>query len=98
MTAPHDAERTSLLNVLDRIWSIDPDVRRFGLSLLADRIAPMYGAWIVPVVSDVEGGSAYDLSRVLNRIEEQAESLSRLSITLMLDPGFPAVNGGAHAR
>jgi hypothetical protein len=43
----------------------------------------------VPVVTTDSNGDAWELVRALSRIEEEAERQTQLSVSVLLDPGFP---------
>ncbi|MBC7772275.1 MAG: hypothetical protein H7210_07265 [Pyrinomonadaceae bacterium] len=61
-------------------------VAQFGLTHIPSRIAPAASGWTIPVTRGVPTGSAYELARVLERLQEHIESESKLSVTLFLDP------------
>lgn len=61
-------------------------VHQFGLRVLEDKVRPVQTGWAVPVASGVQTGSAYELARALERIQEDAEKQTSLSISLYLDP------------
>ncbi len=92
-----DADRDKLLTALDAIWRRENEgVRQFGLTYDPSGVRPAYGGWIVPVASGVEGGSAYDLTRLLDRLSELTEAQTSLSVNVLLDPariGLPNTNG-----
>lgn len=84
---PNDRER--VLRALDEAWRDEAGAKVFGLRYLPDRIHEAYGAWVVPVASGVGGGSAFELLRVINRLEDFAASRSQLDVSLFLDPFAP---------
>ncbi len=87
------SDRDRLVRALDEVWTAESsDVKRWGLAFHRDKIAPMYGGWVVPVATGVQGGNAYDLVRSIGHLQELVEQRSSLSISLMLDP-FASSNG-----
>lgn len=62
------------------------DVERFGIEADPSAITRVADGWVIPVGTGVETGSAYELARILDRLQEQIESRSQLSVSLFLDP------------
>lgn len=77
----------ALTDAIHHAWKAEAaGVNQFGLEPLVGRIKPEYGGWSVPVASGVPTGNAYELTRLLERLQEIAENKSHLSITFFLDP------------
>jgi hypothetical protein len=66
---------------------------RFGLVPVFERAIEVAGGISVPMASGTSGGSAYDLLRVINQLEEDLETKHRMDITLFLDPRITPPNG-----
>lgn len=87
MNSNSTSDRDRLVRALDEVWSTESqDVSKWRLAFLREKIAPMYGGWVVPVASGVQGGNAYDLVRAIGHLQELVEQRSALSISLILDP------------
>jgi hypothetical protein len=61
-------------------------VAQFGLAAVPAGIMPAASGWTIPVASGVPTGSAYELARLLDRLQEHIEATSKMSVTLFLDP------------
>lgn len=69
-------------------------VAQFGLEPVLAGIQSVASGWAVPIVSGIPTGSAYELARTIDRLQEIVESESEQSVTLYLDPfrGASAAN------
>jgi hypothetical protein len=93
MNVNNETDRLRLIKALEEVWIERRDeVEQFGLAIEKDHVAPMYGGWVVPVASGIQGGSAYELVRTLTNLQEITEAKTSLSVSLMLDP-FATTNG-----
>lgn len=72
---------------IEKAWTREAArVAQFGLVPILADAKPAASGWAVPVVSDIPTGSAYELTRTLNSLQEIIETESNLSVTLFLDP------------
>jgi|GEM_PF-1094157 len=65
-------------------------IAQFGLTAVPARIAQASSGWTIPVASGIQTGSAYELARVLDRLQEHIEVSNQFSVTLFLD----SITGG----
>lgn len=95
--AAEKQELKTLWTAIDEAWHENaPDVDRFGLIALRAGIQHEHAGWTVPVVAQAPNGSAYELVRVLNLLQESIETKSKLWITLYLDPFANTPTNGVH--
>ncbi len=80
-------ERERILKALETAWKEEQGVHKFGLQYQPDRIThDRYGTWVVPVASGIPTGSAYELGRVLEHLQEITETHSQLDVNVFLTP------------
>jgi hypothetical protein len=88
-TQATDRDRSRLVEALSALWHSEPAVQKHHLQFDAARIKHLHGGWVVPVTTPDENGEAWELVKAISSLEESAERKTQLSVTLMLDPGFP---------
>lgn len=93
---PGDADEKKLvLDTLSEAWRSEPGVPQFGLVYFPERMEYAYGAWTVPIATRVHDGSAYELMRVIERLNETVETKTSRFVSLYLDPFAAAEKGQA---
>lgn len=89
MALETNKQREQLLTALRDAWNAEAElVKRFGLVWDEGHVEQSHGGWIVPVSSGVEGGSARELVRALDTIEDRLEQSTSLDVSVLLEPGL----------
>jgi len=79
-------ERIVLLHALKQIWAQNGTMVPFGMKFMPEAIEKIMGTWTVPVVCEQGDAPAYELSRALDRIQEELERSSSLPAVIILEP------------
>lgn len=86
MTTNGAYDRDHLIKEVEMVLASEPAALQFRLRLITDGVEHLQHGWAVPVASGVEGGSGYDLSRAIDRVQELVELRTNEQLSVFLDP------------
>lgn len=77
--------RQHLADLIHQLKTEMPEFATFRFTITPEDIEDASGGWAIPVHSDAEDVSAYDVARAIDRIQEELEKRTNEMVVVFLD-------------